>query len=209
VLAIDVNTCFGTRPNEETDFGLETLQRLMERYGIAGALTLSLHGVLDDHTAGNAATLAACRVDPRLIPIATISPLRDLGLDEDIAQIQAGGFRAVRLYPGEGFQGMSPDSLSYRRLLERLAPLGLPIIAPGGDNAIVAPLARLTAEFGLPLPTTTPRRRSAKPRAATPTSTSTPRSWRRQTRSTPWPARSASTASSSARACRTTHPGQA
>lgn len=151
MFAIDVNTFFGTLPGQRTDYRLGTLLDLMEQHGIATALILSLRGVHDDHVAGNAETLAACRANPRLIPVATINPLRGLGLEADLEQIKAGGFRAVRLYAGEAFQDMSPDSLSFQRVLQGLAPLRLPIIASATVKRHIAALARATADLGLPL----------------------------------------------------------
>lgn len=151
MLPVDANTFFGIDPGLKADYGLATLLQLMESHGIAGALTLSLRGLHDDHHAGNAETLAACRANPRLIPVATINPERGMGLEEDIAQIKAGGFRAIRLFPGEAWQRWSPFNLAFQRVFDRLVPLGLPIIAPVENRDAIAPLARATAEAGLPI----------------------------------------------------------
>ena len=149
--AIDVNTIFGTTPHWNPDYGLQKVLSRMESHGIAASLTVSLRGVHDDHVTGNAETLATCRANPRLLPVATINPIRGYGLDEDVRQIQAGGFVAVRLFPGVAFQEWSPGSLSVRRVLEAVAPLGLPIIAPAFRESNIAPLAEITAGLGLPL----------------------------------------------------------
>ena len=149
--AIDVSTVFGTAPTANPGYGVEKVLRRMESHGIAAALTVSLRGVHDDHVSGNAETLAACRAHPPLIPVATINPLRGFGLTEDAAQIKAGGFKAIRLFPGVAFQDWSAASLSAERVLRAVASLGLPIIAPGHIGAHIAPLARLTHALGLPL----------------------------------------------------------
>jgi predicted TIM-barrel fold metal-dependent hydrolase len=149
--AIDVSTVFGTAPTWNPGYDAEKVLRRMECHGIAAALAVSLRGVHDDHVSGNAETLAVCRANPRLIPVATINPLRGFGLAEDVAQIRAGGFKAVRLFPGIVFQDWSTASLSAERVVRAVAPLGLPIIAPGSNAAHIAPLARLTYELGLPL----------------------------------------------------------
>jgi len=149
--AIDVNTVFGTAPTWNPGYGVEKVLQRMASHGVAAALTVSLRGVHDDHVSGNAETLAACRANPRLIPVATINPLRSYGLAEDVAQIKAGRFKAIRLFPGVAFQEWSAASLSAERVLRAVAPLGLPIIAPANNAAHIAPLSRLTHELGLPL----------------------------------------------------------
>lgn len=148
---IDVSTFFGKDPGQRVDYSLATLRQLMESHGISAALTLSLRGVHDDHVDGNAETIAVCRSHPGLIPVATINPQRGMDLEDDIRQIGDEGFRAVRFFPGALAQRWSPSSLSFQRVIELLAPLGFPIIAPGGQNDMIAPLARTTAEAGLPI----------------------------------------------------------
>jgi predicted TIM-barrel fold metal-dependent hydrolase len=149
--AIDINTFFGVTPAWNPGYGLDKVLGRMASHGIAASLTASLRGVHDDHVSGNAETLAVCRANPRLIPVATINPLRGYGLAEDVAQIKAGGFKAVRFFAGVAFQDWSPAWLSAQRVVQSLAPLGLPIIAPAGNAANIAPLAKITAEAGLPL----------------------------------------------------------
>lgn len=150
MFAIDVNTFFGVLPTRKTDYSLATLARLMAGRGIAAALTLSLRGIHDDHVSGNAETLAACRANPRLLPVAACNPRHGLGLGDDIAQIRAGGFRAVR-FDTTTWADWTPDSLSFRRILEGLAPLGLPIMAEVHSGDFAARLARAVAEVELPL----------------------------------------------------------
>lgn len=149
--AIDINTVFGTLPRGETDYRLATLRQVMDATGIAAALTLSLRGVYADHITGNRETLATCIADQRLVPVATINPLRGVGLADDIAVIAAGGFRAVRFFCGEWSQDWSADSFAFRRILRELAPLGLPLMAPAGGVRQVTELVRAASDAGLPL----------------------------------------------------------
>lgn len=149
--AIDINTFFGVTPTWNPGYGLEKVLERMASHGIAASLIVSLRGVHDDHVSGNAETLAVCQANPRLIPVATINPLRGYGLTEDMAQIKAGRFRAIRLFPGVAFQDWSAALLSAERVLRAVAPLGLPIVAPANNAAHIAPLSRLTHELGLPL----------------------------------------------------------
>jgi len=151
MFAIDINTCFGVQPTTQADYGLETLTYEMARHGIAAALTLSLRGYYDDHVSGNIETLAACRANSRLIPVAAINTMRGLGLAEDIAQIKAGGFRAVRLRLDVPFQYRPPDSLFFRRIFELLAPLHLPVMVSVNPSTEISWFARVAAEFDLPL----------------------------------------------------------
>jgi predicted TIM-barrel fold metal-dependent hydrolase len=149
--AIDINTCFGTLPRGATDYRLTTLHELIDKSGIAAALTFSLRGTSDDHVAGNVETEAVCSSDPRLIAVATINPLRGIDLERDLAMLASGGFRAVRFDCGGWGQAWSPDSLMFRRILRALAPLHLPILAPAGNSRQIAGLVEATAAAGLPL----------------------------------------------------------
>ena len=72
MLALDCNTFFGVRPEERTDHGAPTLVEQLAAHGVAGALTLSLRGVLYDHRLGNEETLRVCAAYPGLIPAATV-----------------------------------------------------------------------------------------------------------------------------------------
>jgi hypothetical protein len=149
--AIDINTHFGTLPRGASDHSLATLRQLMDKAGIAAALTHSLRGTCDDHAAGNAETLAMCESDTRLVPVATLNPLRGIELERDVEAIADGGFRAVRFDCGGWGQSWSPDTLMFRRILRALAPLRLPILAPAGDARQTATLVAAAAEARLPL----------------------------------------------------------
>lgn len=149
--AIDINTTFGALPRGETDYRLATLRQVMDATGVAAALTLSLRGAYDDHVAGNRETLATCIADQRLVPVATINPLRGVGLADDIAAIAAGGFRAVRFFCGDWGQDWSAGSFAFRRILRELAPLRLPLLAPAGGTRQVTELVRAASDAGLPL----------------------------------------------------------
>jgi len=151
VYAIDINTSFGVVPGDNDDHSLATLRQLMDAGGIAAALTLSLRGTRDDHVAGNRETALRCHADPRLIAAATINPLRGIGLEADVAQIAAGGFRALRFDCGSWGQLWPPDSAMFRRVLRAVAPLGLPILAPAGSISQIEALVRSVADVGLPL----------------------------------------------------------
>lgn len=124
--ALDINTLFGPLPNASVDLSVDDLQELMRRHGIAACCTLSTIGMLLDHNTGNAATLAACREMPALIPTATVNPIAYFGGEGPAMQFVEDGFRLVRFFPAS--QGWPYAFAPFRTLMGTLASRGIPIL---------------------------------------------------------------------------------
>ncbi len=126
---IDSDTHFGSMPYRDTDVSVEKLKSLMSRYGVAAALAYSLKGVAYDFTEGNDETLAVCRANPELVPVATVDPRRHLGVLEEIGRRRSEGFVALRLFPEQ--QGWKINSILSKPIMAECERLGMPLIVSG------------------------------------------------------------------------------
>ncbi len=124
--SLDINTLYGPLPAASVDLSIDDLQALMGKHGIAACCTLSTIGVLLDHNAGNAATMAACREVQRLVPAATVNPIAYFGGEGPAMQFQEDGFKVVRFYPA--WQGWPYLFAPFRTLLSTLAARDIPVI---------------------------------------------------------------------------------
>ncbi len=124
---IDANTVFGFWPRMHADISLERLARLMEKWEVQKALTLSAQGIFSNYLDGNKETHATCSKFPQLIPVATINPLRYFGcIDEVKRQIDL-GVKVFRFFPE--YQEWTPDDPCFCRLLDRtLAASGVALM---------------------------------------------------------------------------------
>jgi hypothetical protein len=71
----DMFTLFGPVPPRGGETGTGTLQALLQRHGVAGAVTLSTRGLYHSAAAGNRETIALCaEAGGRLLPAAVLDP---------------------------------------------------------------------------------------------------------------------------------------
>jgi predicted TIM-barrel fold metal-dependent hydrolase len=145
---IDINTFFGLSRERPTDWSLDTLLRLLDRAGVARALTLSLRGVYYDFVAGNEETLRACAAHPQLVPVATVDPRRYVGCREEIRRCLDRGVRLFRFFPD--LQGWALDGLDFLRLVEALAGQGV-LMVPANRPGWPSLAARYLAPLGVPV----------------------------------------------------------
>ncbi|MFA5858871.1 MAG: hypothetical protein WC955_07375 [Elusimicrobiota bacterium] len=98
---IDINTIFGVSPRKEQDVSFPQLQKVLDKHNITRACALSWKGVYYDYELGNEETLSTTKLDPRIIPIATIDPRRFYGDTHGklADSIVSSGFKALRLFP--------------------------------------------------------------------------------------------------------------
>lgn len=74
-LILDVHTLFGPVPPRGAEDGVGHLLELLDRHGIAGAVTLSTRGLYYSATAGNRETIYHCnKSGNRLLPAAVLDP---------------------------------------------------------------------------------------------------------------------------------------
>ena len=71
---MDANTVFGFFPKRDVDCSFEKLMRLLDKYHVSKALTVSLKAAFYDYAEGNVDTLKACLRDSRLMPLASVDP---------------------------------------------------------------------------------------------------------------------------------------
>lgn len=149
--SLDINTLFGPLPNASVDLSVDDLQALMRRHGIASCCTLSTIGMLLDHNTGNAATLAACREIPSLIPTATVNPMAYFGGEGPAMQFVEEGFRLVRFFPAS--QGWPYAYAPFRVLMGTLASRGIPAMVhlngPGSATQLMDSLSGIEGRIVL------------------------------------------------------------
>lgn len=154
MFAIDFITDFAARPIAEPDCEIDILLRQIESNQITLALTTSKRGM---HHQPNceavAETLAVVPQHKRLLPVGTLDPRRYVGWRDDLRAIVEGGCVAVRFFPGR--QNWTPRILSFEKMVEAIAPTGMPIIVdfngPGAGEARewISHVAHLTHRYGV------------------------------------------------------------
>ena len=141
---VDVNTLFGPPPASSTDLPVDELLSLMQKHSIRACCTMSTVGMLLDHTAGNSATLAACREYPALIPVATVNPLSYFGGEGPAEQFVQEKFRMVRFFPTS--QGWPVRFAPFRTLVRTLASKHLPIMVDVTGPGMATDLADMMSD---------------------------------------------------------------
>ena len=128
-IVVDCDTHFGVLPYRDQDVSLEKLLSTMDAYGIAAALTYSLKGKMYDFEEGNDETLAACKANPRLLPVMTVDPRRYIGVVEEIEKRKKQGFVALRVFP-DSHQAWRIDSPMFRSVIKELERVGMLLVVP-------------------------------------------------------------------------------
>jgi predicted TIM-barrel fold metal-dependent hydrolase len=149
--SLDINTQFGPLPAASVDLSVDDLQALMRKHDIKACCALSTIGMLLDHNTGNAATLAACREVPSLIPAATVNPLAYFGGEGPAMQFVEEGFKLVRFFPK--WQGWPCAFAPFRTLMGTLAARNMPVMVhmggPGSATQLLDGLAGLECRIVL------------------------------------------------------------
>lgn len=146
---MDANTVFGFFPKRDVDCSLEKLMRLLDKYHVSKALTVSLKAAFYDYAEGNVDTLKACLRDSRLMPLASVDPRAYLGEPGELEELKRLGFKAVRLFPE--FQGYPLDYAPLLRLFKNLEGLGFPLLVSDQGYGYMTRLARLTRSRDYPV----------------------------------------------------------
>lgn len=146
---VDVNTLFGPMPAAASDLNVDELIALMDKHSVRYCCTLSTVGILLDHTAGNAATRAACAETDRLIPVATINPQAYYGDEDLLPRLKSEGFRLIRLFPA--LQGWDVVYAPLMLIAERAAAEKFPIMVDVSRPGDPTRLLRAIGEFGVPV----------------------------------------------------------
>jgi predicted TIM-barrel fold metal-dependent hydrolase len=143
-MIIDGFTLFGSWPSFSYDHPIENLIGGLDRFKLNHVCALSSTGIFLDAASGNAATLAACQRDPRLVPIGVADP-RVNGLEQVDFCVER-GVRVMALFPET--QGWSCDDLAARLVLQRIGEQNIPLLVeasrPGSASAILRAVEGLT-----------------------------------------------------------------
>jgi len=145
---LDLNTCFGAYPRRRADYSLATLNRIMDQNRVSKAVTLSLKGVLYDHSEGNDETLAACAGNKRLIPAATLDPRKHIGDKSALKALQRAGFKFLRLFPD--LQGGPIRYAPVRSMLGALQETNMPLLINAPTYGMATEIADLVAGWSFP-----------------------------------------------------------
>jgi len=123
---IDANTCFGFYPYRDVASSVENLLSNMEIWKISRALAVSMKGIFYDYIEGNAETLAVCKNNKSLIPVATIDPRKTCDFEGEIQKCMESGFKVMRLFPE--YQAWNTAEVPFRKLLKVINRHQIPLI---------------------------------------------------------------------------------
>lgn len=146
---VDINTLFGPLPIASTDLSVDTLLGLMQKHQVGAACTLSTLGLMLDPNVGNAATLAACKEHPELLPVATFNPTQYFGDEGPVSRLKAEGFRLVRFFPAT--QGWPVDFAPFAALVQSLRSVGLPLMVETERPGDATALQRVIGDYSAPV----------------------------------------------------------
>ena len=146
---IDANTVFGPWPLMRADMAVERLVGALKNHGVTQALAISTVGSLHNHGDGNAETLAVCKQQPMLTPVATIDPRGYFGPPGVIAKLAEQGFKMFRFFPM--LQEWRLDHAAFCDVLDELEALHMPVMMQaretGYPTALVKSLDGHTSNF--------------------------------------------------------------
>lgn len=139
----------GMHPTHKLDITVDRLVREMDAYKVAASVAVSTVGVYHDHVLGNSATLEAAKGANRLVPAATINPVRYFGDATDVAALRQQGFRIFRFFPEE--QGWPVDSAAFAQVLKQLTEVKSPVMIDASEPGEPGRIARLAAGYPGPV----------------------------------------------------------
>ncbi len=149
LLVIDVNTSFGKRVDADPRYQPAALLEQMDRHGVALACAYSQRAVDYDPRGGNTETIELAAAEPRIVPVGVLD-LRDMpGWERELHRCRDAGVHLMRLFPRA--HGWNVESASCRRAFAALAGSDACLVVGGLRWPMIAPLARLAQESGVPL----------------------------------------------------------
>jgi predicted TIM-barrel fold metal-dependent hydrolase len=146
---IDANTMIGLHPTHKLDMSIERLVAEMDKHGIAAGLILSTIGLYHSWAEGNAAGLEAAKTNKRLVPVATVNPLKYFGSAGDLQAIRAAGFRIFKFCPAD--QGWEVGSAAFRAVLRDLASLKVPVMLDTPQPGEPSKASQAAADYPAPV----------------------------------------------------------
>ena len=146
---IDANTTIGAHPDHRLNMSIERLISEMDTHKIAGSLAQSTLGIYDSYESGNSAIIEAARGNNRLVPVASINPLRYFGGVEDMRKICSLGFRIFRFSPVD--QGWAIESAAFTQVLKQLGECKIPFIIDASGSGTPSAVARIASGYAAPV----------------------------------------------------------
>lgn len=146
---IDANTTIGAHPDHRLNMSIERLISEMDTHKIAGSLAQSTLGIYDSFERGNSAIIEAARGNNRLVPVASIDPLKYFGAVDDMRKICSLGFRIFRFSPYE--QGWAIESAAFTQVLKQLGECRIPFIIDASDSGTPSAVARVASGYTAPV----------------------------------------------------------
>lgn len=123
---------FGIWPRRNVDISFSVLLSLMNKFGVDKACTLSTKGIFYDFSAGNDETLAVCKKNLNLIPVATINPASYLNCYKEVERCIEIGFKIFRFFPE--IQEWSIRGLVFKKMLYELSKADIIILIPASEG---------------------------------------------------------------------------
>lgn len=137
---IDANTVFGPWPLMRADMSVDRLVKALQNHGVSQALAISTVGALHNHGDGNAETLAVCKEQPTLTPVATVDPRGYFGPPGSIAKLAEQGFRMFRFFPG--LQEWRLDHAAFCDVLDELESVHMPVMMQARETGYPTALVK-------------------------------------------------------------------
>lgn len=145
---IDAHTMFGFWPNRKADLSPDTLVRLIRKYEMKSALTLSTTGIFADFVKGNDETVGICQKAAKLLlPVGTVDPRKYVGSLEEIDERVAQGVKFWRLFPE--LQDWPLESRPVTEIMVRLAERGATLLIDASRPGEPSKVADRTAPMNL------------------------------------------------------------
>ena len=145
---VDCNTSFGSDPKKTNDAPLGDLLGDLAAHNIGRAFAFSWKAVHYDPVEGNDEAIETAAEHDALIPAAVLDP-RNPSLGDEAARCHEKGVRLFRIFPE--LHGYDWDYLPLERMIERFAPLDVPLMVSAMPGGTLPALARLSARFSFPV----------------------------------------------------------
>ena len=145
---VDCNTSFGSDPKKTNDAPLGDLLGDLGEHNIDRAFAFSWKAVHYDPVEGNDEAIETAAGHDALIPAAVLDP-RNHSLADEAARCHENGVRLFRIFPE--LHGYGWDYLPLERMIERFAPLNVPLMVSAMPGGTASALARLSARFSFPI----------------------------------------------------------
>ena len=144
----DAFTLFGFWTSRGVDISLNALLTVLQKHGVKTAATITTTGIFSDFALGNQRTIAACKENPALIPIATLDPRRHLGCEQALQQAIQQGCWLFGLFPET--QGWLADRHSLGSLVRGVLDAGAVLMVEAAQQGAPGRVAQASADAAGP-----------------------------------------------------------